>query len=236
VTRALDLQDWTTAHVDRTGLSQLVSVYNPRTKIAYFGMRSVGNAYWQYGNDLLLLVDLSERGKGGPIRVSYATAGPLANSLALRRQEFYPMGGEQTVLIGETSTAYLLLADTYGYRRDSDVDRGYTQTLRTPELDLGDAQPALKLLRKQWQSLRLVLGPGGLFTETATVTVAVDGITRQTLTFSGTNRVQKLMLDAGDGYTIQVTITTPGTSMQDIQVLGLGIGYAITSDDTGRVS
>lgn len=240
LTRALSMQQWVADTIDKPGLTQMVSAYVGRNKTAYFGFRRKNSDWWQYANTVLLIVDLSLKDVGGPIRVTTATA-MSPNALAVAQWDWR---GEVTLLLGEFQTAYLNVPDAFGQRIESvgvagsfsDHAVGIPITYQTPEIDLGDVSAPWRTTKKNWRTLRLIWGDGGAFTDTVTVTVHVDGDLRQTLTFRGTDRHLQQVLNCGDGYTLQCTVTTAGTSGADLQLLGLGITYAVGGRDSARPS
>jgi hypothetical protein len=243
LTRRLGLQAWVAETIDRSSLATMAAVYNPATKTVYIGCRS--KTAPTFSNDLLLMLDFSGRERDIPVRFSYATA-YTPNSLTLKRRDSV---GEQAVLLGEFSTSYLARVEEYGARIEIDpgesVDPGarpagrtvgYAQVLTTPELDLGDAAPELRTRRKNFGALELILADEDLAIELCTLEVRVDGVLRETQTFTTATRRVLRQLSVGDGHTIQFTLRTTGAAAADVRFLAAVLYYSPAGHDASRRS
>jgi hypothetical protein len=241
LTRVLGLHDWTKAHIAVPALDQMVSAYNAYTKIAYFGVRSREATTDDFENDLLLRFDFGggRSGTETPVRFSYSRVW-APNALTIKRRSFTDV---PALLIGETATAQFVDPARYGTRieRDiptqSDVLVGFPLLVETPELDLGDVNPAYRHRRKSFVGLEAVLVGEDLALQTLTVAISVDGEARGTLTFqqAAVRRIYR-PLNCGDGYTISLRATLPMTSTMDLRAIALILYYRINGQDHSRRS
>jgi hypothetical protein len=246
LTRVLGLHEWMKAHIAVPALDQLASAYNPYTKIAYFGVRSRDATSDDFENDLLLRFDFGG-GRGGmdigpgrdPVRFSYSRVW-VPNALTIKRRSFTDV---PALLIGETATAQFVDPARYGTRIERDIPSqtdvliGFPLILETPELDLGDVNPAYRHRRKTFVGLEAVLVGEDLALQTLTVAVSVDGEARGTLTFqqAAVRRIYR-PLSCGDGYTISFRATLPMTSTMDLRAIALILYYRINGQDHSRRS
>jgi hypothetical protein len=238
LTRLLGLQGWTQATVSLGGLESLVSVWDPTTKTAWFGLRSVT----QYAdalpdNDLVIRFDFAARARGGPIRVSTSRTW-LANSLCLKRLGYV---GQPTVCIGEfNSNAQLLIPGSYGQRTDYDhlndleVTIGIPIQVVTPELEMVEMTPTSRTRRKAFRALEVV-AQRSVTPQTLTIELTVDRVVMQRLTVPvNSDRRRMHPLSVGDGYSLSATLRTTAAVLDDLPLLGLIIYAEPVGTDHSR--
>jgi hypothetical protein len=173
------------------------------------------------------------------VRFSYSRVW-VPNALTIKRRSFTDV---PALLIGETATAQFVDPARYGTRIERDIPSqtdvliGFPLIVETPELDLGDVNPAYRHRRKTFVGLEAVLVGEDLAVQTLTVAVRVDGEARQTLTFqqAAVRRIYR-PLSCGDGYTISLRATLPLTSTIDLRAIALILYYRINGQDHSRRS
>jgi len=240
ITRALGLHTWTQQNVNIGTLNTLVSVYDTATKTAWFGLRSAGaSAQTPADNDLVIRWDFSLVPQGGPLRMTTARMW-VPNALCLKHRDFT---GRQTVLIAEYGNAWFVEPQTYGRRtnRDfvanADSPRGVATRISIPELDYGDVQAGNRAVRKSFRALEMIAQGTENKNHPVAMTINVDSVYRQTLRYpQGPNRRRLQPLQCGDGYTLSGDITTDGSVVGDVPLIGLIIYYAPTGTDMSRKS
>ena len=241
LTRMLGLQRWTQQTVDLATLDQLVSVYDPYTKTAWFGLRSQdAAAQGRADNDLIIRFDFARaREQGGRIRVTTSRTW-LPNSLCLKRQNYT---GRACVLIGEIADSWMIEPDEYGRRTDFDwiayqaVVRGIPTTATLPEHDCDETNQRLRHLRKSFRTLEVVAQETATLPQTLFVDLYVDTQFRQTVSFrlNGSRRMMDT-LSVGEGYTLTATCRTDGSVAADAPLIGLIVYFEPTGTDMSRRS
>jgi len=240
ITRALGLHTWTQQNVNIGTLNTLVSVYDTATKTAWFGLRSASaSAQTPADNDLVIRWDFSLVPQGGPMRMTTARMW-VPNAFCLKHRDFT---GRQAVVIGEYGNAWFVEPQTYGRRTDrdfvanADTPRGVATRISLPELDYGDAQPPNRAVRKSFRALEMIAQATENTNHPVAMTINVDGVYRQTLRYpQGPNRRRLQPLQCGDGYSLSGDITTDGSVVGDVPLIGLVVYYAPTGTDQSRKS
>lgn len=230
LTRQLGLHGWVRDTIDTDALEQVVSVWDPQTKTAYFGCRS--RTATEVDNDLLLRFDFGLIARNGPVRFSYSRA-YYPNALSTKRRNFT---GIPAPLIGERSTSMFLDPYASGYHVVQGQTVGVPQTIRFGPIDCADQQPEARTRRKTWIGLEFIFATACLAAQSWTVTVRVDDVVRETLTVTSTNRRVYQTLSVGDGFEIDFTCVADATSTTDIGLVGCVLYYALTGLDQSRVS
>jgi len=240
ITRALGLHTWTQQNVNIGTLNTLVSVYDNATKTAWFGVRSTSaSAQTPADNDLVIRWDFSLVTQGGPLRMTTARLW-VPNALCLKHRDFT---GRQAVVIGEYGNAWFVEPQTYGRRTNRDfvanVDTplGVATRITLPELDYGDVQAGNRTVRKSFRALEMIAQATENKNHPVAMTINIDGVYRQTLRYpQGPNRRRLQPLQCGDGYSLAGEITTDGSVVGDVPLIGLVIYYSPTGTDMSRKS
>ena len=230
LTRTYGLHDWMRDNVNTQALDQLTSAWDPATKIASFGCRSL--AATSPDNDLLLRWDFGQVLRGGVPRFSYSNLWK-PNALSIKRRNYTD---RPALMIGETSTSFFVDPFNYGYRSVFGVLQGVPQTITVTGYDFSDQDPAMKNRRKHYRALELVFGAESeVLSIPVSVQVALDGVNRgPAVQFIGQGQRMVQTLKVGDGYEFGATVTIPSTSQQDIQQIGLNVYYVPGGHDQSR--
>ena len=240
ITRALGLHTWTQQNIDVTSLSTLVSVYDTATKTAWFGMRSTSAPVNDPGdNDLVVRWDFSLVPQGGPLRMTTARMW-VPNALCTKQRDFT---GRVAVCISEWGNTWFVEPGTYGRRTNLDyvaggsVDIGVPTRISIPELDYGDVQAGNRAVRKSFRALEMIAQATENKNHPVAMTINIDNVYRQTLRYpQGPNRRRLQPLQCGDGYSLSGDITTDGSVVGDVPLIGLIVYYAPTGTDMSRKS
>jgi hypothetical protein len=236
LTQALGLTQWTHDHVATPYLNQLVSVFDPRTKTAWFALRSTEAVEATVAqNDLIVRIQFS---RSGP-RVTTSRVW-FPSSLALKRRDFI---GEQAVLIGETANSWLVRPQEYGTRvnrnalTDTDVTIGLPSQVTMPQFTMRDEH---RNVRKQFVACEGIFQDAASATQGIEVALTVDGQLRQTFPLRANGGLVRRQvtwtLNAGSGYTASADVTTDGTVATDCGLVGLVLYYQPTDTDESRRS
>jgi hypothetical protein len=242
MTRLLGLQKWTKDNIHIPSLDQLVSCWDPTTKTAWFGIRSITQAVASLqnlpDNDLVLRFDFSRWRADGLIRFTTSNTW-MPNSLTLKRRDFI---GQQALMVGEDGQAMFLVPSSYGSRIDrdlvlaADVTRGIPINVDVPELDFAIPDNSkVRDIRKHFVALEIIAQGTDFGSNTITADVYIDGTFRESLTFfqTGTRTIMRT-LGCGDGYGISVRLSTTGSVAADLPLLGVIVYYNPYSHDHSR--
>jgi hypothetical protein len=229
LTRRLGLHKWMRDNVDTTALSQMVSAWDPATKIASFGVQSTSAS--GLDNDLILRFDFALVDRGGPVRFSYSTLWS-PSALTIKRRNYID---RPALLIGGTATCYFVDPFHYGYRTIAGVTQGFAHSVTTPQLDFSDQDPQNKFRRKHYDALELVFAdPAVLTGNPLSVGVYIDNVLKQTLTYTNASRRPMLQLRVGDGYECALAITSADSSTADIPQVGALVYWRPGGQDKSR--
>jgi len=240
ITRAMGLHTWTIQTVDVTQLRSLTSVYDPQTKTAWFGLRSLSAPANDPGdNDLVIRWDFSLVPQGGPVRMTTARLWK-PNALCLKRHGYTGMA---SVVISEWDNSWFVQPGTYGRRTNydsvaaTDAPVGVPTHVDLPELDYGDSAPPARPRRKAFRALELIAQQTSNDNHPVSVVLNVDGVYRQTLKYpQGVNRRRLQPLQVGDGYAITASIQTDGSVVGDVPLIGVIYYYDLLGTDQSRKS
>ena len=211
LTLALGLDDWTRTTLDLTRFDTVCSVYDPRTRTAYFGCKSQANR--SFRNDLLLQFDFALVDRGGPVRFSYATVW-TPNSLCLFRRD---VEGEPALMIGEANTSFFVIPGANGAVVDRLPGQGesaaevipFPHRVRTAAYDFGDQD---EKNRPKWKHFRLLVLSWQQKPDTVIVANCyVDGVLRQSFPVPRTEDSQ-ISLTCGRGRTFALEIVSADAS------------------------
>jgi hypothetical protein len=230
LTRQLGLHGWVRDTIDTDALEQVVSVWEPQSKTAYFGCRS--RTASEVDNDLLLQLDFGLVARGGPVRFSYSRA-YYPNALSVKRRNFT---GIPALLIGQRSSSMFVDPYHYGYQVVQGQTVGVSHRVRFGPIDCADQNPQARMVRKQWIGFELIFADAALAAQTLTVVVRVDGVSRETVTLTTANRRVYHGLAAGDGFEIDLECSTDTTSTVDVGLIGCVLYYQLGGLDQSRVA
>jgi hypothetical protein len=248
ITRAQGLHTWTNDTVDMKALTTIVSTYDPQTKTAWFGLRSLQAPANNPGdNDLVIRWDLSQMPSGGAPRMTTARVW-APNSLCLKQRNYT---GRASVLIGEYGNAWYVEPQTYGRRTNydyvahADAPQGIAIQVDLPELECGQlgytalgatTQPNLAR-RKAFRALELITQAPVNSGEVLTIAMDIDGVRRQSLGFPQyLNRRRLQTLKVGDGYACTPHLSTDGSVVGDLPIIGLIVYFDLLGSDNSRKS
>jgi hypothetical protein len=226
LTLALGLDKWTRENIDITALDTVVSCYDPKLRVAYFGCQST--AHRSFRNDLLLQFDLALVPRGGPVRFSYSTEW-APNTLCLFDRD---INGVPALMIGEYFTSYFTIPGEYGTRFDrapgagavEPVAFGIPHRVRTARYDNGDqdekARPRYKhyrLLIVSWEEAPPI---------SLTCNVYVDNVLKETIDLPAT-AFSQTTLACGRGHDFAVEVTADGETPIDVRYLAFTVYYEL---------
>jgi len=248
ITRALGLHSWTIDTVDIKALNTLVSAYDSQTKTAWFGLRSLQAPSNSPGdNDLVIRWDLSQMPSGGSPRMTTSRVW-TPNSLCVKQRNF---NGRASMVIGEYGNAWFVEPQTYGRRTNydfvaqADAPQGIPIQIDLPELECGQlgytalgasTQPNLAR-RKAFRAIELVTQASLNTGEVLTIAMDVDGVQRQSLGFPQlVNRRRLQTLKVGDGYACTPHLSTDGSVVGDLPIIGLIVYFDLLGSDNSRKS
>lgn len=230
LSRALGINKWIQEHIAIKYLNRVLSIWYPAKKVATFWVPTVaqdlspdpGAPGYTLKFDFGLVQD------GGPVRFSWSDR-DLVSAATFRRDDTTTI---ETPIMAEGRYVYLL-----DQAARSKNGSGYTSQIMTPHHDLSgvatDAQvgpPGAGTKRKIFEFLELVMNATS---GTITVTVYVDQVSTQTLTFDGSKLRQRKKLFCGDGYTIAININDSGVS-DDPAVLSAIVWFKYGNEDQSR--
>jgi len=228
LTRQFGLHTWVRDNVDRKVLDQVTSVWNPATRVALFGCRSLQAT--TPDNDLLLRWDFGLRDRNGPPRFSYARCW-TPNALTQKRRDYI---GTPSVLYGGLNSSVFVDPTQYGFTTVKAVTTGISQTVRTPTQDFANVEPANRTKRKFYRAVEIVLAAHDLVSTVMTVQVYCDDTLRETFTITGDASRFKVPLKTSDGYDIQIVTSIPSTSTTDVRIQGMVIWWEPGGEDQSR--
>ena len=248
ITRALGLHSWTHDTVDMKALNTLVSSYDPQTKTAWFGLRSLQAPPNNPGdNDLVIRWDLTQMSSGGVPRMTTSRVW-TPNSLCIKQRNY---NGRASMMIGECGNCWFVEPQTYGrrtnydYVANADAPQGIAIQIDLPELECGQlgataagtsTQPNLAR-RKAFRAIELVTQDSLNTGEVLTIAMDVDGVRRQSLGFPQlTNRRRLQTLKVGDGYACTPHLSTDGSVVGDFPIIGLIVYFDLLGSDNSRKS
>jgi hypothetical protein len=216
VTYALGLSQWFRDNLNLSRLSQVTSAWYPHKKLALWGVPGVGSTT----NNLVLLFDFGAVQEGGPVKFHYWST-YTADAFAARRDT-------------DTIERPVLGSGGYIYQLDQSTRSiagvGYSALFQTPHLDMSHVDPRNRRVRKQYDFLEFVMDPSDA--GTLTVAVIVDGTERQTLTVDTTLYRQRFKLNAGDGHTFSLQVTSSDAAGDDFKLLAVLLYFKQTNEDT----
>jgi hypothetical protein len=174
---------WLRDNVNRSKLSQVISVWYPDKKWAIWGLPSVGSSI----NDLVLLFDFSEVHEAGVLPRFFISHRDNIDALALRLES----DQIDRPMLGEGGLVWLLDRDA----RNKDGS-GYLGRYKTARTDFSHIEARFAAREKLFDHLEIVKTPTS---GTLTVGVELDGTVTNTLNLDLSRRRQRHRID-GSGY------------------------------------
>jgi hypothetical protein len=218
LSRRLGLQRWLKENLNLARLNQTVSMWDSETKCAYWGVPGAGSSV----NNLTLRFDFGLVDDGGPVRFEYFERDDPTAFFLLTDSD-----GVMRAALGEAGFIYRLEQAT----RSKD-GIGYVSDFRTAPIDLAHIDRRLRMKKKLWEFLELMFEP--VAAGSLSVQAYVDGIARgAVITMDPTKRSQRVPLKAGDGRTVEFSVTDRGNAADDFEITGMNVGVKV-GDETAQ--